>query len=88
MRKHKYRGSLKKGPLFCKFPLAILEKMVYTILVITPAGVMGSEPTAASGGVKGGERVAGVDEGRRRSVAEDIRRGPQQADQQMLFYSL
>ena len=39
---------------------------------------MGSEPTAACGGVKGGERVAGVDEGRSRTVGKDIRRAPQQ----------
>ena len=45
-----------------------------------PASVArwGSEPTAAGGGVKGGERVAGVGEGRRRTAAKDIRRGPQQ----------
>jgi len=49
---------------------------------------MGSEPTAAGGGVKGGERVAGVDEGRRRTAAEDIRRAPQQADQQVLGLQL
>ena len=71
-----------------KFPLAILEKMVYTIGVITHAGVMGSEPTAAGGGVKGGERVAAVDEGRRRTNAEDIRRAPQQADQQVIWLQL
>jgi len=41
------------------FPLAILKQMVYNTPV-TPAGVMGSDPTAACGGVKGGERVAAV----------------------------
>jgi len=40
--------------------------------------LLGSDLTAASGGGKGWERVAAVDEGRRRIVAEDIRRAPQQ----------
>ena len=38
----------------------------------------GSDPTAAGGGVKGGERVAAVGEGRRCAVTEDIRRASQQ----------
>ena len=42
------------------FVLAIFKMMLYNTPV-TPAGVMGSDPTAASGGVKGGERVAAVD---------------------------
>ena len=36
-----------------------------------PAGVMGSETTAACGGVKGAERVAAVDSRGRRTVADD-----------------
>ena len=47
---------------------------------------LGREPTAASGGVKEGERVAGVDEGRRCFVTEDIRRAPQQ-DTGISFYA-
>ena len=42
----------EKGPLlwaFLFFALAILEKMVYTILA--PAGVMGSDGSAACGGI-------------------------------------
>ena len=38
--------------LFSKNPLAFLKIIVYTISVITSAGVMGSEATAASGGRK------------------------------------
>ena len=52
------------------FVLAIFKMMLYNTPVtpvdvlnnaFTLAGVMGSDPTAASGGVKGGERVAVVD---------------------------
>ena len=39
---------------------------------------MGSDGSAAGGGGKRPERVAAVGEGRRRAVAEDIRRAPQQ----------
>jgi hypothetical protein len=38
----------------------------------------GERPDRRRGRRKGGERVAAVGEGRRRSVAEDIRRAPQQ----------
>ena len=76
------------GASFLQIMLAFSKKLVYTVFVSaefvavtqfpTPAGVMGSEPTTASGGVKEGERVAAVDEGRRLLKAEDIRREPQQ----------
>ena len=39
---------------------------------------MGSDGSAAGGGGKRPERVAAVGEGRRLTVAEDIRRAPQQ----------
>lgn len=39
---------------------------------------MGSKPTAAGGGVKEGERVTAVSEGRRCIVTKDIRWAPQQ----------
>ena len=78
------------GASFLQIMLAFSKKLVYTVFVSaefvavtqfpTPAGVMGSAPTTASGGVTEGERVAAVDEGRRLFKAEDIRRVPQQGE--------
>ncbi len=58
----------------------VMKKVPTDLRVMRPTSVArwGSEATAACGGVKGAERVAGVGEGRRCAVTEDIRRGPQQ----------
>ena len=52
---------MKNVSNFQKIMLAILQQLLYNTPV-TPVGVMelGSDPSAASGGVKRGERVAAV----------------------------